>query len=93
MKYVRKLLLISFCAMLLTFTACGNNDANDGNNTVNDATDGSEGPVTDGNPATDNHAVDGVGAKDIIDGAEDNAENTTQGMENGTNNNESNVAR
>ena len=33
MKYVRKLLLISFCAMLLTFTACGNNDANDGNNT------------------------------------------------------------
>ena len=61
MKYVRRLLLVSFCAMVLTFTACRNNDVNDGNNTVNDATNGNDGPVTDGNTATDNNAVDGVG--------------------------------
>ena len=46
MKNVRKMLLLFLCVVTLGLTACGNNGANDtdgtmdGNNTVNDATDG-----------------------------------------------------
>lgn len=82
MKYVRKVGLLFLCIMTISLAACGGNGNDYMGDTVNDATDGTNG-ATDGDGNTVERGLQdmGDGIRDAADTAGEEIQDMTDGMD------------
>ena len=79
-----KKLICLMAALMMIFTACGNNRGND----ANDTNDAQNGVVQDGDGVIDENGDDNIvddaadGAENVIDGATDAVDDAVGGVEN-----------
>ncbi len=78
---MKTLICLMVAALMVSFTACGNNDTNEGNDTPN-------GVIQDGDGVIDESGDDNIiddaadGANDMVDGATDMVDDAAKGVRN-----------